>query len=269
MNQPALSVQLYAVNNQLTEDLDGTLARLSDLGLRHVEAFNFVDRAPELAEAFSRHGLTASTGHAPFLSDEIRIRDTVRPVPAQTDVFEAAQALGIDILIDPFVSSDRWLDEEQIAATADRLNQAAERAADYGLRVGYHNHTQEFAATFGGRSGFEVFAGQLRDEVTIELDLFWALTAKQDVPALLGRLGDRVRALHVKDGLPGPDPAVAPYDRTTLDQRPAGQGALPLEDCLAAAPSAEFAVIEFDYYPGDIFDAIEASVSYLNEHGVK
>ena len=26
MNQPALSVQIYAVNDQLTEDLDGTLA---------------------------------------------------------------------------------------------------------------------------------------------------------------------------------------------------------------------------------------------------
>ena len=44
MNQPALSVQLYAVKDQLTDDLDGTLARLSGMGLRHVEAFNFVAR---------------------------------------------------------------------------------------------------------------------------------------------------------------------------------------------------------------------------------
>ena len=93
-----------------------------------------------------------------------------------------------------------------MGATADRLNQAAERAAEYGLRVGYHNHTQEFAASFGGRSAFEVFAEQLRDDVTLEVDLYWAATAKQDVPALLGRLGDRVKALHVKDGFLGPDP---------------------------------------------------------------
>jgi hypothetical protein len=161
MNQPALSVQLYAVNDRLTDDLDGTLARLSRMGLRHVEAFNFVTRPAELAEAFARHGLAAKTGHSTFLSDELRVRGTVRPVPAQRDVFEAAQTLGLDILIDAFVSPDRWLDEEQVAATADRLNQAAERAADYGLRVGYHNHTQEFAASFAGRSAFEVFAEQL------------------------------------------------------------------------------------------------------------
>jgi hypothetical protein len=62
MNQPALSVQLYAVNDRLTDDLDGTLARLSRMGLRHVEAFNFVTRPAGLAEAFARHGLAAKTG---------------------------------------------------------------------------------------------------------------------------------------------------------------------------------------------------------------
>jgi hypothetical protein len=40
-------------------------------------------------------------------------------------------------------------------------------------------------------------------------------------------------------------------------------------DCLAAAPSTEFGVIEFDHYRGDIFDGIQGSVAYLNEHGVK
>lgn len=271
MNQPAVSVQLYAVNDQLTNDLDGTLARLSGMGLRQVEAFNFVDRAAELAEAFTRHGLAARTGHATFLSDERRRGDIVIPTPPEKDVFEAARTLGLDILIDPFVSPDRWLDEEQVAATADRLNQVAERAADYGLRVGYHNHTQEFAASFAGRSAFEVFAEQLRDDVTLEVDLYWAATAKQDVPALLGRLGDRVKALHVKDGFLKPDPFAdgTPFDATTLDQRPAGQGEVPLLDCLAAAPSTDFAVIEFDHYAGDIFDGIQASVAYLNEHGVK
>ena len=75
----------------------------------------------------------------------------------------------------------------------------------------------------------------------------------------------------MKDGFLGPDPFAdgAPLDATALDQRPAGQGEVPLLDCLAAAPSTEFAVIEFDHYAGDIFDGIQASVAYLNEHGVR
>ena len=36
---------------------------------------------------------------------------------------------------------------------------------------------------------------------------------------------------------------------------------------LAAAPSAEFGVIEFDAYAGDIFDGLAASLDYLRGLG--
>ena len=272
MPQPQLSIQLYTVNDQLVADADATLSRLAEMGIRQVEAFAFVDRADALAAAFAKHGLEARTGHAPLLSDEIRFGDTVRPVPSQDEVFAAAETLGLEIVIDPFVAIDRWLDADQIADTAARLNAAAEKAAEHGLRVGYHNHGQEFAATIDGVSGFELFAGQLRDDVALEVDLFWAATARADVPALLGRLGDRVKALHIKDGVIGENPFVvgsSGLDKSTLDQRSAGQGELLLLDYLAAAPSTEYAVIEFDYYPGDIFEGVQGSVEFLNANGIK
>jgi sugar phosphate isomerase/epimerase len=105
----------------------------------------------------------------------------------------------------------------------------------------------------------------------LELDVFWAATAHQDVPALLGRLGPRVRALHVKDGVVGADPflALSDFDPTHLDQRPAGQGDLAILDILSAARSAELAVIEFDHVAGDVFEAIGASVEFLHRAGVR
>ena len=45
-----------------------------------------------------------------------------------------------------------------------------------------------------------MLADQLDDAVLLEVDTYWAAVGGQDVPALLGRLGDRVRYLHVKDG---------------------------------------------------------------------
>jgi sugar phosphate isomerase/epimerase len=141
------------------------------------------------------------------------------------------------------------------------------------LKVGYHNHSQEFVADFHGVSAFEFFAEHLDDAVVLEIDLYWAATARQDVPKLLAHLGDKVKALHLKDGVVGENPftAGAPkMDPTTLDQRPAGQGDLPLLDYLAAAPAAEFGVIEFDHYGGgDIFDGIRASVDYFHANGLK
>lgn len=272
MSQPQLSIQLYTVNDQLVADADGTLARLADLGIRQVEAFAFVDRADSLAAAFDKHGLQAKTGHAYLLSDEVRFGDTVRPVQSHEEVFAAAKTLGLEYVIDPFVGIDRWLSAEAIADTAARLNAAAKEAADHGLKVGYHNHAQEFVADIDGVNGYEYFVSLLDDEVALEVDLFWAATARVDVAGLLSRLGNRVKALHMKDGVIGENPFVvgsAGLDKTTLDQRSAGKGELPLLDYLAAAASTEYAVIEFDYYPGDIFEGVQGSVEFLQANGIK
>lgn len=269
MTQPVLSVQLYSVREPLSTDLDGTLARLSAMGLSQVEAFDFVARPEALAEAFRANNLVAKTGHAPMLSDQV---NDGSEAPSLETVFGAAKTLGLDIVIDPFVGADRWVDADEVSATAKRLNDAAKVAADHGLVVGYHNHSQEFVADFGAQSAFEFFVNQLADEVILEVDLFWAATGKQDVKALLGRLGDRVKALHVKDGVVGENPfrpGAGPVPPDSLDQRPAGKGEIPLLDYLEAAPTTEYAVIEFDHYKGDIFEGVETSVKFFNEHGIK
>jgi len=275
---PALSVQLYTVREALTEDLRGALARLASLGLRDVEVFDFVDRAPVLADALTKTGLRARTGHASLLSQGLGFDDPALAAgqagpPSHDAVFRAATTIGLEVVIDPFVSVDRWLTEDAVRDTANRLNAAAEKAADQGLRVGYHNHAQEFIASFNGLTAYEWFVEQLRDDVVLEVDLYWAATGGQDVPALLRRLGERVKALHLKDGIIGANPFLpdAPrLDATTLDQRPAGQGELPLLDYLAAAPFTEYGVIEFDHYArGEIFDGIQASVDYFNANGIR
>ncbi len=277
MTNPALSVQLYAVRDALTADLDGTFARLAAMGLKDAEAFDFVTRADRLKAAADQHGVKLRTGHASLLSQGLGFDDPALAAdqdapPTHEEVFAAATTIGLEIVIDPFVAPDRWLSEDDVSKTAQLLNDAAERAADHGLRVGYHNHSQEFQASFGGVSAYEFFADQLRDDVVLEIDLYWAATGKQDVPALLGRLGDKVKALHLKDGAVGADPfrpGAERMDPTKLDQRPAGKGDLPLLDYLAAAPATEYGVIEFDYYAGgDIFDGIEESVQYFNANGL-
>ena len=93
--------------------------------------------------------------------------------------------------------------------------------------------------------------------ILLEIDTYWAGTAGQDVPALLGRLGDRVIALHLKDG---------PLNGNVSEQLPLGQGELPAVEIIAAAKALEFPVLEFDAYAGDIFDGIAASYAYRHRH---
>jgi sugar phosphate isomerase/epimerase len=263
MSGPAISLQLYSLNHQLTADLTGSLDRLRDLGLTTLEAYDFVGRAEELASALSARGLSAPTGHAPLVAaaatDANPQNGNLTSAVSLEDVFAAARELAMSTVFEPYVAPEQWQSEGDVAETADRLNRAAVVAARYGIRVGYHNHDHELTSRIDGRHALESFAAMLDDAVVLEVDTYWAAYAGADVPALLDRLGDRVVALHIKDGPLGDD---------RFEQVPAGQGAIDIPAILEAAPAAEFAVIEFDRVDGDIFDAVEQSLHYLQGRGL-
>lgn len=236
-----LSVQLYAVRASLAEDLDGTLARLAALGFRRVEPFDLLTYRHGLREGLRRHGLAAPTAHVGLLDDSL------------DEVFDAATELGIGTLIQPWVEPERWQSLAGVEALAADLNVVSRRAAKHGLRIGYHNHHFELAATVAGRHALEVFAAMVHPAVVLEVDTYWAYAGGADVPALLGRLGDRVAALHVKDG----DGSLDPTRQVAV-----GAGTLPIRAIVAAAPAA-LRVVELDDTAGDMFDAIRDSRAFL------
>lgn len=271
MALPEASVQLYTLAAEFSADMRGSLDRLAAIGLRSVEAFDFVRRPDEIRTALDASGLAAPTGHAPLLSDELWTPDGSIPTPAPEVVFEAAAKIGMTTVIDPFVAPERWFTLEGVTDIADRLNALVDSAAGFGLQVGYHNHAQEFVADFDGQTAFERFVALTDPRVAIELDLFWALTGGQDVTALVERLGDRLVAVHVKDGVvpvPNPfGPDAGAFGSATLDQRHPGSGDVPLAEALRAATAVQYAVIEYDNPPGDVFADIAASLAFLRDGG--
>ena len=271
MALPETSVQLYTLAAEFSADMEGSLDKLAAIGLRNVEAFDFVRRPDEIRAALDASGLASPTGHAPLLSDELWTPDGSIPTPAPEVVFEAAAKVGLKTVIDPLVAPERWFTLEGVTDIADRLNALVDTAAGFGLTVGYHNHAQEFVADFDGQTAYERFVELTDDRVALELDLYWALTGGQDVPALVSRLGDRLVAAHVKDGIaPASNPfapGAAEFGSDSLDQRHAGTGDVPLADALRAASALQYAVIEYDKAPGDVFADIAASYSFLIEGG--
>lgn len=238
----ALSVQLYSVRDALAADLPGTLDRLAGLGFANVELFGFTDRVDEYRTALANSGLTALSGHASLADQD----DAARAI-------DAAAALGMRTLIEPMIRHD-WETAEGVHAIADRLGQIAAQAQPLGIEVGYHNHTWEFESEIDGHSAFDVFTDRLDPAVVLEIDTYWAEVGGASAPALLARLGDRVRLLHVKDG---------PISTDASAQQPAGSGDMPVKEILAAAPRA-VRVIEFDDYAGDLFDGIAQSLRFVS-----
>jgi sugar phosphate isomerase/epimerase len=240
------SLQLYTLRNAIQEDLPGTIRKVAEIGFTQVEPYNFVATAQELGEALRDNGLTAPSGHAPLLSQD------------QDQIFTAARELGITTVIDPFIPADRWQSAEDVQATAAQLNAAAKKGAEYGIRVGYHNHQWELESRIEGRTALEYFADLLDPELVLEVDTYWVAVGGQDPVDILGKLGTRVKFIHIKDG---------PLTTDTKAQLPAGQGKVAVLDVIAAATSLEVGVVEFDDYDGDIFEGINESLSFLTASG--
>lgn len=240
------SLQLYTLRNAIQEDLPGTIRKVAEIGFTQVEPYNFVATAQELGAALRENGLTAPSGHAPLLSQD------------QDQIFAAAKELGITTVIEPYIPAERWQNAEDVQATAALLNEAAKKGAEYGIRVGYHNHQWELESTIEGRTALEYFADLLDPELVLEVDSYWVAVGGQDPVDILGKLGNRVKFIHIKDG---------PLTTDTKAQLPAGQGKVAVLDVIAAAASLEVGVVEFDDYSGDIFEGINESLSFLMASG--
>ena len=246
MSTHQLSVQLYAVREHLAEDLPGTLRRIAQIGFSQVEPYSFTSFGNALGDALRNAGLAAPTAHTHFIGQD-----------ADAD-FAMASSLGIGTVIEPYIPPERWGTVGDVAAVARELNAAAEIAARHGVRIGYHNHAHELESILDGTTALELLASQLNDDIILEVDTYWAVVGGQDPVELLNRLGDRVRAIHVKDG---------PGTTATKDQVAVGRGSLPIREIIAAAPQA-LKVIELDDSRGDRFTAIADSYAFLTAEGL-
>jgi sugar phosphate isomerase/epimerase len=242
MSQTDASVQLYTVRDELAIDVPGTIARLAAIGFTAVEPYDLAVFASALAGPAAEYGITSPTAHGSITDAALR-----------GATLAAAEVMQVRTVFEPFQPEDRFATRDGIARLADELNAAAHDAADRGIDVGYHNHWWELEQHIDGRPALLVLADLTEPAVQFEIDAYWVATGGADPVAIIAELGDRVTALHIKDG---------PLTRDTSLQVPAGAGSLPLDALLAAAPHAR-RVLEFDAYADDIFDGLAAGLAAL------
>ncbi len=251
-----LSVQLYSLREDIAADRPRALARVRELGFTVVEPWQIGagDDPVAAAEAWRRDldaaGLTARWTHGDAPLGE-----------ASERVLDAAQALGVDTLVVPTPISlglewDLFDDPAKVTEMAARLTEAAANGAERGIAVGYHNHWMEFPP-LGDGTAYDALASQLGADVVLQLDVYWAKAGGEDPSALLTRLGDRVGALHLKDG-----PA-----RQGEDQTPFGTGVVDVRGAIAASP-ARWHVMEVDQTAGDTYALLGGNAALLVEAGL-
>lgn len=254
---PRLSVQLYSVRDQLAADQPATLARLAEIGFRHVEPFGLgsLSKSQDERLAATRKlradldaaGLAVSAVHA--------------ALPSVAELAEECAELGAETAFIPHPRQIPGFGEETFADTAaldafaDTLGQAAADAPG-GLALGYHNHWFEWADVEGGPA-YDRFWQRTHPGVLAELDVYWAVAAGADPGEVLRTLGRRVVSVHLKDG---PATRDAP-------QTPLGTGALDLQQVLAATSRTPWYVAEIDTTDHDPYELLAANVEVIRARG--
>lgn len=262
-----IGLQLYTIRDDIAADPRRALERVGQLGFRTVEPYGLPELADLYAAGLPASGLTAPSAHASIIGREPGAAPDLRAT------LDAAERLGVHTVVEPSTRAAAWRDPREVGRMADVLNAAAELGAERGIRIGYHNHDGEFRARTGAVSALEHFAGLLDPRIVLELDAYWAMAGGERLLPLIGRLADRIRLLHVKDGTLAGDLAAQPAAGTGTPpahlsgQVAAGTGRVPLAAALAALPALELAIVEFDVYAGDLEAGITAGRRFLLSHG--
>ncbi|MGP9539123.1 sugar phosphate isomerase/epimerase family protein [Brachybacterium sp. AOP43-C2-M15] len=264
---PSKGLALYAVRQELALDPDRTLEKVAEIGFAGVEPFGLGDpslyrgdrltRATMLRRSIDRAGMTVSSAHTRF------------PLPSEMDwLLEELALVGVPVAIASIpehvlgFGRDVLTSPSGVQRFADHFGHLAERAAEHGVRVGYHNHWWDWPELPDGTHGYDRFVEALDPSIVVELDLYWAHTAGRAVPQLLERLGDQVRLVHFKDG-PGlsEDPLA--------DQVPLGYGSADLDGAVSALPEQlEWALVELDRTSLDPFQVVSEGYDWLAARGL-
>lgn len=181
------SVQLYSIRDRMPTDPEGVLRTLAAMGYKSVEFAGFFGHPAKTVRGWlDACGLTCSGTHTGIGELTDRFEETVA----------YHQAIGCRNIIIPGADLST---ADKLNAFIGQVNDLIPRLAERGITLGYHNHSHEFLPNSSG----QIIHTELerRTEIEFEIDTYWAYHAGVDPIALMERLKDRIRVIHIKDGL--------------------------------------------------------------------
>lgn len=243
-----IGLQLYTLRDALSQDFEGVMRQIADIGYAGVELAGFdagkvygIDHV-EAAALFKELGLQVFSGHF--------------GLPYTAETLEAANVLGCQYIVVPWIPEERFRDLEGIQSVCDELNAANTAVRAAGLTMAYHNHHWEFMARedLQRRRPFDLMLGLLDTSIAFEVDTYWVFTGGSAPEKVLSEHGARIPLLHLKDG-----PAVISEPMVAV-----GSGVMDFPKILAES-SALWQYVELDACATDMLDAVRKSYVYLTE----
>lgn len=267
----AVGLQLYTLFNVIDNDVVGNLKKVAAIGYKEIEsAFSkkggYYGMKPKEFAALSKDlGLAWKSHHvmgAPFklpAGAKMPVDADGKPITIpvmknlrdnQQELIDEAAEGGVQYLV---CASTPIGTLDEVKASIEVLNKAAEAAKKAGLQLCYHNHDAEFRQV-EGQVPYELFLSQTDPEqLKMELDLVWVIKGGYDPVELFRQQPGRFPLWHVKD---------LSADRQNI--QPVGTGTIDFKKIFAQAKLAglQHIFVEHDM-PADAFDSISTSMKNL------
>ncbi|MBY0491926.1 MAG: sugar phosphate isomerase/epimerase [Gemmatimonadaceae bacterium] len=242
-----IGLQLYTVRSAMAKDLEGTLDAIAKAGITELEFAGYYNKdAAWWTAALKKRGLRAPSTH--------------EGLPAADDgwnaIFQRAAQMGHELVIVPSVGNNYRGTKANVQKLCERLNVGAEKAKEFGLMFGYHNHDGEFAP-MEGTTMWDVLTSETDAAlVKLELDCYWATKAGRKPLEIINQWPGRIVAVHVKDATPAPE----------LKMTEVGAGIIDYKAILAdgRANGLQWWFIEHDN-PTDAIASITASAAAMKK----
>ena len=191
MKKTKYGIQMYSVRDLTDVSLRDALEKVAGLGYEYIEFAGFFDNSAEDVKSWlSEFGLICSGTHTGI--------DAIAPENIE-ETIKYHQEIGCKNIIVPGCD---WSTLEKCDQIIDTFNFAQKKLAEYGIRLGYHNHSQEFFPnSYGKVIEDEIIS---RTSIELEIDTFWLYNAGIDVVSYLEEHKDRISVIHLKDGTASP-----------------------------------------------------------------
>ena len=202
-------LQMYSVRDITANDLPGAIAKVAQIGYKLIEFAGFFGHsAGEVNDMLARNNVVLSGTHTGLSELTDHYEETI--------AFHKAIHNPIYIIPGHDLSTREKL--EQFIAQVNRLQPLLKAE---GIEMGFHNHSGEFRPNQDGIVVYDELVA--RTNLLLEIDTYWAYAAGRDPIALMEQLKDRLRLIHIKDGL------------ANGEGKPLGQGTAPVAKVYAKA----------------------------------
>ena len=251
MKLSQVAIQLYTLRDfcKTAPDFAAAMKKVREIGYTAVQ-ISGVGPIPEaeLVAMCKAEGLTICATHEPG----VKILDETEAVIARL------AALGTKLTAYPFPAGIDFDNPEHIDTLIKKLDIAGAKFRAAGMKLGYHNHANEFYRPAGGKMFLErVYDETSPENIVAELDTFWVQRGGGDVVEWVKRVKGRTPFIHLKDY------HVNPKGESHFCE--VGSGTLDFKRIVAEAEAGgcEWFIVEQDSCPGDPFVSTKQSFDYI------